>query len=112
MNVSHNTVYFSHPEAYPNGIEIRFDATSNVSVENNLTNVAIAERDGASSTQAGNVTDADARLFIDADAGDLHLADCDAAPTTRRSPVVGHDMDGEPRTDPTQVGADDCGRAP
>ena len=111
-NVSHNTVYFSHSDAYPNGIEIRFDSTSNVTVENNLANVAIAERDGATTTQAGNVTDAEAQLFVDAESGDLHLADCDAAPTTSRSPLVEQDLDGETRTDPTQVGADDCGQTP
>jgi len=112
MNVSFNTVYFSHPDAYPNAIEIRYDSTSDVAVENNLTNRAIAERDGASAAQSGNVEDAGAALFLDASHGDLHLADCAAAPTTSASALVGMDLDGELRADPTQVGADDCSNVP
>ncbi len=111
VNVAHNTVYYAHASAYPNGIEVRHDATRNVSVVNNLTNVAIRERDGAAATLSGNVTDASAGLFVAPARGDLHLADCSSAPPVGLIAQVGLDLDGARRFDPTRVGADDCSEA-
>jgi hypothetical protein len=108
IEVAHNTVYFGHDDSYPNAIEVRFDATQNVNVENNLTNREIRDRDGAVSTQSGNVSDATGALFVDPDAGDLHIVDCEAAPTTERIQRVVSDLDGEARPDETTVGADEC----
>ncbi len=108
IDVSHNTVFFSHPDAYPQAIEIRFDDTRAVSVENNLTNRAIRERDGALAEQANNVSDADPSWFVEPDAGDLHLLDCDAVPSAERLDRVELDIDGQERAAQTPLGADEC----
>ncbi len=108
VELSHNTVFFSHADAYPQGIEIRWEDTSNVSVTNNLSNRGIRERDGATATQTNNVTDAAAALFANADAGDLHLADCSMAPSAARLDTVTEDIDGEMRSADTPLGADAC----
>ena len=57
------------------------------------------------------MTDAEASWFVDASAGDLHLASCDvAAVVGAGEPVsdVTDDSDGEPRGAANDVGADDC----
>ncbi len=68
--VYNNTIFVS----YSNAIEYRFTETRNVEIINNLTNRSIRLRDGATATLAANITDAQADFFVDADAGDLHLA--------------------------------------
>ncbi|MFH1153082.1 MAG: hypothetical protein V1793_04640 [Pseudomonadota bacterium] len=70
--VANNTIFLLSD--YPNAIEYRFAATTNVLIANNLANRAILRRDGASATLATNVTQAFADWFVDAAAGDLHLA--------------------------------------
>ncbi|MFK7985454.1 MAG: hypothetical protein AB8I08_05445 [Sandaracinaceae bacterium] len=109
VQVDHNTVFFSSPDAYTNRIEIRWDTTQNVDLRNNLTNGLIRMRNGATANEAGNMTDADASWFIDATNGDLHLSGCDAAPVGAATsvPSVTADLDGDTR-DSAVVGADDC----
>ena len=68
----HNTVYTADPAHTFSSIEWRFSTTS-AEITNNLVNHIMRERDGASGTQGGNVTNATSGWFVDAGAGDLHL---------------------------------------
>ncbi|MCA9614482.1 MAG: right-handed parallel beta-helix repeat-containing protein, partial [Myxococcales bacterium] len=108
--VEHNTVFFSSPEAYANGIEYRWGSTSNLTLTNNLTNRLIRARDGATGTLAGNVTDAEAADFVDAAAADLHLARCDLEGIAGAGAAsdVADDLDGDARAAASDVGADEC----
>ncbi len=111
VEVDHNTVFFSSPDAYPNAIEIRWGSTSNVSVRNNLVNGMIRLRDGAAAAMEGNVTNAEASWFVDAANGDLHLASCDEASVVGAGVAlasVTDDVDGASRDGANDVGADDC----
>jgi hypothetical protein len=111
VEVDHNTVFFSSPDAYPNAIEIRWGSTEDVSVRNNLVGGMIRLRDEATATLEGNVTDAQASWFVDATNGDLHLASCDEPSVVGAGVVlasVTDDVDGEPRGGAHDVGADDC----
>jgi hypothetical protein len=58
---------------YPNAVEVRFAGATGVRVENNLLDAAIASRDGATPTVAGNLLDAAPAWFVDVAGGDLHL---------------------------------------
>ena len=69
--VYNNTVY---TENYFNSIEYRFAATSGVKIYNNLTNQAIASRNGGTGDLLDNRTDAQAGWFLNATSGNLHLA--------------------------------------
>lgn len=108
--VEHNTVYFAHPDAYPNAIEYRWGSTSGLVVRNNLVNQMIRARDGASATLEGNVTVVEGEVFVDASAGDLHLARCDVdgVVDAASSTETVDDVDGEPRDGAPDVGADEC----
>ncbi|MCB9599165.1 MAG: right-handed parallel beta-helix repeat-containing protein [Sandaracinus sp.] len=108
--VEHNTVFFSSPEAYANGIEYRWGSTSNLTLTNNLTNRLIRARDGAMGTLAGNVTDAEAADFADATSGDLHLSRCDLDGIAGAGATSGvaDDLDGDARAATPDVGADEC----
>ena len=68
------TVYSATLPSYPNAIEYRFAATTDVLVENNLTNQAIASRDDASGIVSNNVTNDVSTWFVNAAVGDLRLA--------------------------------------
>ncbi len=106
--VAFNSVYLSHVDSYPRAIEYRWDTTSNLAVHGNLTNREIRARDNAVATEADNVTDADPAWFLDAAAGELHLADCTAPGPAASLAGVPTDFDGDPRFDPTAPGADEC----
>jgi hypothetical protein len=69
--VFNNTVYFVH--GY-NAIEYRFSSTTGVEIANNLTNRPIVQRNSAAAVLVSNITDARSEWFVDASAGDLHLA--------------------------------------
>lgn len=59
---------------YPRAIEYRFPVTRNVFIANNLTNRAIASRNGGRATVTHNVTDARSQWFVNAAAGNLRLS--------------------------------------
>jgi hypothetical protein len=69
--VYHNSVF---SENYGNAIEYRFPRTRGVVIINNLTNAAIAGRDGGSGRVETNVTAAQAAWFVAPGSGNLHLA--------------------------------------
>lgn len=108
MLVAHNTVFMSHPDAYGAGIEIRWGETSGVTLHGNLSNREIRSRDGAEFADVGNLQAGEDGWFVDAAAGDLHLADCATVDTVSLHDEVTTDMDGAMRIDPTTVGADIC----
>ena len=67
--VYNNTVFIQ----YFNAIEYRFTGTTNADIKNNLTNQAIAARDGGTATLGTNVTNAQSNWFVNVNAGDLHI---------------------------------------
>ena len=73
--VYNNTVYLTD---YSNAIEYRFTATTNVTIQNNLTNMSISDRTSGCGTGDcivnTNITNAEGGWFVDVNAGDLHLA--------------------------------------
>lgn len=107
--VAHNTVYFSHPDGYANGIEYRWPETANLTLHGNLSNRQIRARDGAAAAVTDDVAEtAQAAWFVDAASGDLHLSDCAGPGAAALHPAVGLDFDAEPRDSPTTPGADQC----
>lgn len=108
--VAHNTV-FSTAAPVSSSFEWRFGKT-NVRFFDNLASHAFKDRGaGAVATRAGDVTGATASIFVDAVAGDLHLL---APATLARDKGVAvpaglcdDDLDGTPRKDPRDVGADE-----
>jgi hypothetical protein len=107
--VCNNTIFQEHD--YPNAIEYRFETTSGVSIVNNLTNRAIALRDGASGTVSHNVTHGEPDWFVSPGHGDLHLAFSVADVVDQGVFVSGlvDDFDGDPRPQGAgyDVGADE-----
>ena len=95
--VVNNTVFVSGTYGTP--IEYRFAGTTGALVANNITDGSIAARNGASATRRTNIECADPRLFVNALAGDLHLAATAAAAIDRGSAItdVTDDWDGDPR---------------
>ncbi len=105
----HNTIFAGTPPL-SSAIEWRFANTS-VTVTNNLANAAFENRGGnATETAAGNVDTAAAGMFVDAANGDLHLSGSAGAArgggVAVPSGMADDDIDGDPRTDPRDVGAD------
>ncbi len=70
--ILHNSVLVG--DAYPNAVEVRWASSTGVEVRNNLLDGSVAARDGAVPATSGNVTNAVPGWFVDAAAGDLHLA--------------------------------------
>ena len=95
--VLNNTVFVSG--TYRTPIEYRFAGTTGTVIANNITDGSIAARDGASATRRTNIEGADPRLFVNALAGDLHLAATAATAIDRGSAVtdVTDDWDGDSR---------------
>ena len=108
--VNHNTV-FTHA-GYATPIEYRFPDTTGVLITNNLVDGTIWARDGAAGTVESNREDATANMFVDADAGDLHLAP-GAAAIDQADPAITslEDFDGElrPSGPGFDIGADEFG---
>ncbi|MFO0555199.1 MAG: right-handed parallel beta-helix repeat-containing protein [Polyangiaceae bacterium] len=106
--VAHNTI--ASTEAPFASIEWRFDTTS-VELVNNLAMFPMRERDGATATQAGNISDAPAASFVDLAGFDLHLADNAAARGAgddAGAALAPTDYDGDVRpTSAPDVGADE-----
>ena len=111
----HNTVYTANSGATFSSIEWRF-ANTRVELTNNLVNHTLRERDGASATQSGNVTNALASWFVNAASGDLHLVSTATNAIDRVTAPSGvtDDVDGDPRPIGalSDVGADEYGAPP
>lgn len=107
--VYNNTIFHGH--SYPNAIEYRFPETTGLFIANNLTNRAIAARDGASATLSRNVTSARPRWFTDPSAGDLHLKAFIKSVVDRGKPISGliddFDKDHRPQGSGYDIGADE-----
>jgi hypothetical protein len=71
VKVYNNTIY--QEQSYPYAIEYRFSDTK-ADICNNLTNKAIAQRDGGKATLRNNVINAQKSWFKAPTTGDLHLA--------------------------------------
>lgn len=109
--VAHNTVVYTHPNAYPDAIEYRYGSTTNLAMVNNLTNGNVRSRDGADANLQTNVSDADLSWFVDADGGNLRLSSCDqmnVVDAGSTSTSIEDDIDGETRDDTPDIGADEC----
>jgi hypothetical protein len=119
VRIEHNTVIQN--DTFPFGaIEYRFGVTNAV-IRNNLSDAPIWRRDDATAELAGNVTDAQANWFVDADAGDLHLRASATGAIDRAvaggagavdpgsAATVADDVDGEARPwgEAADVGADE-----
>ena len=109
--VLNNTVFLSGTYGTP--IEYRFAGTQNVVIGNNLLDGAIWARDGATGVEAGNLAGAQASMFVDAAAGDLHLVASATSAIDRglNSPAVTSDFDGQvrPQGSAYDIGADEFG---
>jgi hypothetical protein len=93
--VLHNTVYSTDPLRTFSSIEWRFGNTR-ANIINNLVNVPMKERDGASANVSGNVTNAKADWFVNAEVGDLHLVETAISVIDRATSLAGvtDDIDG------------------
>lgn len=109
VSIVHNTVILNG--TFPQGaIEYRFSSTT-ADVRFNLTDAPIWQRDGATGTVAGNVTDADVGWFVAPGSGDLHLLPgASGAIDQAGTGASSDDYDRETRTgSAADVGADEMG---
>lgn len=110
--VAHNTAMLLDPApGLTWGMEARYAESDGV-FANNLTNLDIwADRDGASATQDGNRTDAQAAWFNHAQNGDLHLRPdvLQAIDQAASLALVSDDFDGQsrPAGSAADIGADE-----
>jgi hypothetical protein len=105
--VYHNTVV-SLQQPFT-AMEYRWPNTSAIFTNNLLTH-ALKERDGATAAQAVNLVDAGLEHFVDANAGDLHLAPGSAAIGAGEALAAGladEDFEGDARDAMPDVGADE-----
>jgi hypothetical protein len=106
--VLHNSIVADN---YPNAVEYRFGGTTGVEIANNLTIGAIAGRDGASGSEAGNVSGAERDWFVDVGTGNLRLASPVSAVVDQAVAIDGVDDDvdcqARPRGSAADVGADE-----
>jgi hypothetical protein len=114
FKIYHNTVILNG--TFPWGaIEYRFPVSSG-DIRYNLTDAPIWQRDGASATLVGNVTNALPSWFVDAAAGDLHLLASATAAIDQASslPEVPDDYDDQfrPNGEAPDIGADEQGTSP
>jgi hypothetical protein len=108
----HNSVVST--QAPFSSIEWRFPNTS-VALVNNLVSHNLRERDSATATQTGNLTDAPLILFVDGAGGDLHLLPGAAAAIDQGAVLTAglcdDDIDGDSRPigSARDIGADEYG---
>jgi hypothetical protein len=104
VQIYSNSIFFEN--SYPNAIEYRFSATTNLSIRNNLTNKAIRARDGASATLSNNATNAASSWFMNSGTGNLHLASAVSGVADAGVAISGlvDDFDGQSR--PAGAGID------
>lgn len=95
--VLNNTVFLSGTYASP--IEYRYRGSANLVVVNNIVDGTITSRDGATASEHHSIQRASAMLFVDADAGDLHLSPRAVEAIDRGAPLsaVPDDWDRDPR---------------
>ncbi|MCY1062340.1 right-handed parallel beta-helix repeat-containing protein [Nannocystis sp. SCPEA4] len=105
--VLHNTVVSLEPPFV--SMEYRWPNTS-ATIAGNLTTHAITMRDGAQAQLDGNVEMAGLDHFVDAAAGELHLAPGSAAVDAAPAGLVVDDFDGQARDASPDVGADELVR--
>jgi hypothetical protein len=105
--VLQNTVILNG--TYPDGGAIEYRWCKGVTLANNLTDGRIYKRDGSEGKEEDNVVTADAKLFVNAAAGDLHLSAKGAASLARvkRLADCPNDLDGKKRAEKTDPGADE-----
>ncbi len=106
--VLNNTVYLSGTYATP--IEYRFAGSTGVALTNNLVDGFIWARDGATGAELNNLGGATDGMFVNAPAGDLHLAAAATSAIDHGIDVadVIDDWDGQPRpTGSADIGADE-----
>ncbi len=112
--VCNNTIFFAH--SYPNAIEYRFTATTDVLIANNLTNRAITGRNNATADLQANRTDAEPSWFVDSAAGNLHLAWPVPGVVDAGMTISGladdFDRTGRPRGAGVDIGADEYTASP
>jgi hypothetical protein len=112
VDVLHNTV--ASTQAPFSSIEWRFSGTS-VDLFNNLVTHNLRARDSATSNQGGNLENAPLSLFVNAAAGDLHLASTASQAIDKGVALAGgmcdDDIDGEARPigPARDIGADEYG---
>ncbi|HVW70812.1 MAG TPA: right-handed parallel beta-helix repeat-containing protein [Steroidobacteraceae bacterium] len=90
-------------------IEYRFAQTTGVLIENNLLNLPVQLRDGASGTVSTNYTAATAAMFVSPSTGNLHLASAVAGVVGAGKAIAGltDDIDGQTRPSGSiDIGAD------
>ena len=108
--VLHNTVLLSG--TYTNAIEYRYPDTVGVTIANNLTDAAIASREGGTATLSNDFTSALPSFFVGAAQGDLHLAGTAAAAIDKGTPAstadVDWDGDRRPQGVAPDIGADEA----
>jgi hypothetical protein len=106
----HNSLIFTHEAGYPNGIEVRWDETSNVLLRGNLLNRVIRLRNGAEAMQEQNREDASTGWFRAPAEGDLHLQGCppELSEGIPSGDFISDDIDEETRPEFTTIGADQC----
>ncbi|MBX3057286.1 MAG: right-handed parallel beta-helix repeat-containing protein [Anaerolineae bacterium] len=115
--VAHNTALLLNPgSGLTWGMEARFN-DSQGTFAYNLTNMDIwGNRDGANGTLTGNLTNAQSDWFVNAAAGDLHLAATAVAAIDQAAslPQVTDDFDGDgrPLGPAPDIGADEYGGTP
>jgi hypothetical protein len=102
--VFHNTVVSL--ELPFTSIEYRWRNTD-AQIKNNLVTHQIMERDGATAELEGNLVDAPLSHFIDGEGGNLHLVAGSPAIDAGVPGLVDDDIDGDPRDDSPDVGADE-----
>lgn len=105
VKIYNNTVW---TENYFNSIEYRFTGSTNIQIANNLTNQAIALREGAQGILTSNYTKATSGLFTDAANFNFHLAkkNINLIAAGKVLNDVIKDMDCLPRGITNDIGAD------
>jgi hypothetical protein len=111
--VLHNTIVLNG--TYPNAIEYRFAATTDVEIRYNLADARVRPRDGASGLVTDNVTDAPADWFVDAAASISRRprpAPVTARGTIRMCPATTTGTPALPGSPPTSAPTSTTGRHP
>jgi hypothetical protein len=105
----HNTIISTGPGFA--SIDSRFKGSYNTSIINNLSNLSLLEREGASGNWSNNITDADMSSFSDGQNADLHLSTGASAAIDSglqlSSGIADQDIDGDERDDSPDIGADE-----